>query len=120
MNLNQRQAESKAKIETFAKLFGIDPAWAVAIAFVESSLGLNQKSPTGCRGVYQMSRIAMWDLLQSMEPVDDDMVDIACGVAFLRLLLRRWKTIEEATAHFCDPKDRDFYIDRVLTFMKEK
>ena len=117
MNLNEKQIESKVKIEVFARLFGIDPSWAVAVGFVESSLGLNQKSPTGCRGIFQMSNIAMKDLLQSMEIIDDDMVDIVCGVAFLRLLLKRWKTIENATAHFCDPNDRDFYIDRVKKLM---
>jgi len=119
MILSEKQIEAKIKIEFFSCLFGIDPVWSVAVAFVESSLGLNQKSPTGCRGVFQMSSIAMKDLLQSMETIDDDLVDIVCGIAFLRLLLKRWKSIEEATAHFCDPNDRDFYIDKVRALMND-
>lgn len=118
MELNEKQQETRNKIVRMAILMGIDPAWAVAIAMTESSLGLNQKSPTGCRGVFQMSGIAMKDLLQEMEKQDDDLIDIACGVAFLRLLFKRHGSIERATEHFCDPKDREFYIDRVLEYMK--
>lgn len=118
--LTEKQTETKVKIEFFAKLFGIDPKWAVAVGRVESSLGIAQKSPTGCSGVFQMSTIAMKDLLLSMRDIDDDLVDIVCGLAFLRLLLKRWKTIEKATAHFCDPNDRSFYIDRVKRYMDEQ
>lgn len=64
-----------------------------------------------------MSGIAMKDLLQEMEKADDDIIDIACGCAFLHLLLRRHKTIEAATAKFCDPNDRDFYVKRVIDYM---
>jgi len=64
-----------------------------------------------------MSTIAMKDLLLSMRNIDDDMVDIVCGIAFLRLLLKRWGTIEKATEHFCDPADRNFYLDRVKHYM---
>jgi hypothetical protein len=117
--LTQKQIETKTEIEFFAKLFGIDPVWASAVAMVESALGTAQKSPTGCLGVFQMSLIAMKDLLQSMEQVDDDMVDIVCGIAFLKLLFKRWKTIEEATNHFCDPNDRVFYFDRVKKYMRD-
>ena len=118
MTLNQKQTETKAKIEQVAKLLGVDPVWTVAVALVESSLGMNQKSPTGCRGVFQISSVAMKDLLSEMEKQDDDMIDICCGVLFLRLLLQRHKTIEAATAKFCDPNDRDFYINRVLDAMR--
>jgi hypothetical protein len=118
-NLSLKQSETKWKIEIFSTLFEIDPEWAAAIAMTESSLGKYQKSPTSCLGVFQMSSIAMKDLLQEMEAVNDDLVDIACGVAFLRLLLRRWGSIDEATNHFCDPKDRSFYLDRVKNYMKE-
>jgi len=119
MNLNKKQGEVMAKIQTIAEIFEIEPEWAIAVALVESSLGLHQKSPTGCRGVFQMSSIAMKDLLLEMEKTDDDLIDIVCGVAFLRLLLRRWKTIEKATAHFCDPNDRHFYIDKVKKYMEK-
>ncbi|MBE3141525.1 MAG: hypothetical protein IMZ53_13195 [Thermoplasmata archaeon] len=85
----------------------------------ESSLGEHQKSPTGCVGVFQMSSIAMKDLLQEMSKQDDEFIDIACGLAFLYLLLRRHKTIEKATAHFCDPADADFYVERVKMYMRE-
>lgn len=117
--MDNKQIETKAKIEEVARLFGIDPAWACAVAMVESSLGLHQLSPTGARGVFQMTNIAMKDLLYSMEKIDDDLVDIVCGVAFLRLLFRRWGSIEEATNHFCDPNDRWFYLIRVQEYMQK-
>jgi hypothetical protein len=118
-NLNEKQLDIKSKIEFISSFFNIDKKWAVAVAMTESTLGLHQKSKTNCRGVFQMSTIAMKDLLLTMEAIDDDLVDIVCGVAFLRLLLRRWKTIDEATNHFCDPNDRDFYLGRVKRYMKE-
>jgi membrane-bound lytic murein transglycosylase MltF len=117
--MTPRQISTKESVMQVARLFGIDPSWAVAVAMTESSLGEKQVSPTGCRGVFQMSQVAMKDLLQAMESKDDDLVDIVCGVAFLRLLLKRWKTIEEATLHFCDPNDRDFYLKRVKEYMEE-
>ena len=119
MDLNKKQQETKEKIEQLAEIFGIDPNWALGVAMVESSLGLHQKSPTGCRGVFQMSGIAMKDLLYSMEAIDDDLIDIACGISFLWLLLKRWGTEEKATAHYCDPNDLDFYLDRVEKFKAE-
>jgi hypothetical protein len=118
MNLLTKQIEVKDRIVKIATALGVNPLWAVSVAMVESSLGMYQKSPTGCRGVFQMSGIAMKDLLQEMEKVDDETIDIACGVAFLGLLLRRHKTVEAATAKFCDPNDRDFYIDKVIAYMK--
>ena len=119
MKLDLKQTETRWKVEFFATLFDIKPEWAAAVAMTESSLGKFQKSPTSCLGVFQMSPIAMKDLLQEMESVDDDLVDIVCGVAFLRLLKKRWGSIEEATLHYCDPADRSFYLDRVLQYMKE-
>jgi hypothetical protein len=117
IELSQKQQATKAKIELFAKIFNIDPEWASAIAMTESSLGLRQRSKTGCKGVFQMSSIAMKDLLNDMEKIDEDLGDIACGVAFLALLKKRWKTMESATLHFCDPKDKEFYKARVLNYM---
>jgi membrane-bound lytic murein transglycosylase MltF len=118
MNLLPRQSETLEKVRRLAKAMGVNPAWVSAVAMVESSLGVNQKSPTGCRGVFQMSGIAMRDLLQEMEKSDDDLIDIVCGIAFLHLLLRRHKTIEAATAKFCDPNDRDFYVSKVVNYME--
>ena len=118
MELTDKQTEIKRKIEQVSGIFSLNLKWPVAVAMTESSLGMHQKSPTGCRGVFQMSSIAMKDLLQEMEKEDDDLIDIACGCAFLYLLLKRHKTIESATAKFCDPKDRDFYIDRVKKYME--
>ncbi len=117
MELTAKQADVKAKIELVSNLFGIDSAWATAIATTESSLGIRQKSPTGCRGVFQMSSIAMKDLLIEMEKVNDDLVDIVCGIAFLRLLLKRWGTIDEATIHFCDPAVRKDYLTKVKYYI---
>jgi len=119
MNLNQKQIETKVKVEFFAKLFGIEPEWAVAIAFIESSLGIQQRSATNCKGVFQMSSIAMKDLLLSMPRIDDDYVDIVCGIAFLRLLLKRHKSIKSATEHYCNPDDREFYIPKMQKLMQE-
>ena len=119
MKLNKKQSETRDKIKSIALAMGVDPIWAISIAMVESSLGLNQRSPTGCKGVFQISTIAMKDLLLEMEKSDDDIIDIASGLAFLHLLLKRFKTIEKATSHFCDPADRNFYIGRVKAYMKE-
>jgi membrane-bound lytic murein transglycosylase MltF len=118
MELTNKQLDIKDKIIKIATAMGIDPLLAVAVAMTESSLGINQKSPTGCVGVFQMSSIAMKDLLQEMKKQDDDIIDIACGVAFLHLLLKRHGNVNEAISHFCDPADRAFYIDRVNFFME--
>ena len=48
MNLLAKQIAVKDKIVKIATAMGIDPVWAVSVAMVESSLGVNQKSPTGC------------------------------------------------------------------------
>ena len=119
MRLDKKQLETRDKITQIASAIGLDPVWALAIAMTESSLGKSQRSPTGCKGVFQMSSIAMKDLLQEMEKSDDDIIDITCGLAFLHLLLKRYKTIEKATARFCDPKDVKFYVPRVLKFMED-
>jgi len=119
MQLSQKQLKVKDKIVKIATAMGVDPVWACAMAMTESSFGERQKSPTGCKGVFQMSSIAMKDLLQEMEKADDELIDIACGLAFLHLLLDRHKTIVHATEHFCDPKDIMFYIPRVLKYMEE-
>ena len=119
MNLNPKQQLNKELIGAIARIADISPQWAVAVAMVESSLGMHQKSPTGCRGVFQMSKIAMVDLLLSMESNEDDTVDILCGVAFLKLLLKRHGSIEAATLKYCDPNDRHFYWDRVQKYMAE-
>ena len=118
MNLTVKQIVTKEKIRRIAEAMGVDPLWAIAVAMTESSLGEHQKSPTGCKGVFQMSSIAMKDLLQEMVKSDDDLIDIACGLAFLHLLLKRHKTLEAATAKFCDPNDRDFYVSRVINHIE--
>ena len=117
MALTDKQKTTKQVIEHLASCLEINPQWAVAVAMVESSLGENQMSPTGCRGIFKMSRIAMQDLLHAMTETEDDMIDICCGLLFLRLLLSRWKTMKQATNHFCDPNDRGFYWNRVKEFM---
>lgn len=119
MNLTRKQAVTKTKIEIFANLLNINPAWATSIALLESALGEFQKSPTGARGVFQMTTIAMKDLLWDMEKSDDDTGDILCGILFLRLLLKRHGDIENATLHYCDPNDRYFYLDQIKAYMKE-
>lgn len=118
MELTAEQKKAKCLIEKVWSAIGMYSPWPVAVAMTESSLGVNQKSPTGAKGVFQMTSIAMKDLLLEMENKNDDVVDILCGTAFLYLLLKRWGTIEEATAHYCDPKDRDFYVERVMNYIK--
>lgn len=108
---------TKAKIRILSQLFGVNPDWALAIAEVESAMGKYQKSPAGALGVFQMTSIAMKDLLWAMEQKDDDLIDIACGILFMRLLLQRWGTPEKATQHYCDPKDRNFYVPKVMQIM---
>lgn len=117
--MNPRQDEIKRTIEYWAGLLGIDPNWASAIAMTESSLGEHRISPTNCRGIFQMSVIAMDDLRQLMGSPGDDVTEILCGLLFLRLLQKRWGTIEEATLHYCDPADRGFYLDRIKGYMRE-
>lgn len=112
-------SSTEDKIRAVCKLLGVDPVWALAIAQVESSMGKHQKSPTGARGVFQMTTIAMKDLLQEMEKIDDDMIDICCGVLFLRLLKHRWGSEKAATFRYCDPKDRDFYVPSVFKLMNQ-
>ena len=119
MNLTEDQWKRKKLIEQVASIIGIDPKWAVAISMTESSIGQHQLSPTGCKGMFQMSSIAMKDLLQEMEKQDDDIIDILCGLAFLHLLYKRHGTIDAATLHYCDPNDRRFYLARVRNFMEE-
>ena len=148
--MNAKQRQVKADIIKLAEIIGVDPPLGCAIAEVESSFGINQKSPTGCLGVFQMSSIAMKDLFQEMSradhgdvgylllrllarryghtaikdllwemaKVDDELADIICGLLFLRLLLKRHKTIEAAVAKYCDPKDRHFYVPKVMNIIK--
>jgi membrane-bound lytic murein transglycosylase MltF len=105
------------EITRLSKALGIDTSWALAIAEQESSLGENQLSPTGAKGVFQMTRIAVLDLLQESQKMDDDMIDICFGLLFLRLLLKRHGSIEEATGHYCDPNDKDKYVPSVIKKM---
>lgn len=119
MTLNERQQQIRDLIRGLAMVLGVDPAWACAIAMTESSLGENQVSPTGCLGVFQMSSVAMADLREAMRAQDDDIIDIACGLLFLRLLQKRWGSIDEATLHYCDPHDRGFYLSRVRRYMRD-
>ena len=116
--MNAKQRQVKADIIKLAEIIGVLPALGCAVAEVESSYGINQLSPTGCKGVFQMSSIAMKDLLWEMAKKHDEMIDICCGLLYLRLLLKRHKTIEAAVAKYCDPKDRHFYVPRVMNIIK--
>ena len=107
------------RIKAVCDLLGVNPAWALAVAKVESAMGRFQKSSTNALGVFQLTSIAMKDLRYNMERKDDDMIDICCGVLFLRLLLQRWKTEEEATKHYCDPNDRETYVPKVMALTQK-
>jgi len=118
--LNGKQEAVLESVRSIAKVLGVSQEWASAIALTESSLGLKQKSPTGCRGVFQMSSVAMKDLLWEMENVqEDETIDICCGILYLKLLLKRHLTVEKATGKYCDPNDREFYVPKVMRLMKE-
>ena len=112
-------ATTEDRIKAVCDLLGVNPAWALAIAEVESAMGKYQLSPTGARGVFQLTSIAMKDLRYHMERTDDDMIDICCGILFLRLLLKRHKTEEEATKHYCDPNDRETYVPKVMALTEQ-
>ena len=115
--MTDHQKYIKLTIEELSLALGVDPSWALAIAEQESSLGEHQLSPTGAKGVFQMTRIAVLDLLQESQKKDDDLIDICFGLLFLRLLLKRWGTVEEATGHYCDPSDKHFYVPAVIKKM---
>jgi hypothetical protein len=119
MALTFRQKDTRDKIFKVASAVGVDPEWALAIAKIESNWGEAQLSPTGAKGVFQLTTIALKDLLQAMERKDDDIGDILCGIAFLHLLYKRWGNIHDATEHFCDPKDRGFYTPKMWDYYKK-
>ena len=121
MKLSEKQKSIKSLIEQAAALAVIDPAWACAVAMTESSLGGNQVSHTGARGVFQNTRISMLDLLMKMGDKTNvgDKIGILAGVSFLALLLSRWGSEDEAIRHFCDPKDVMFYLPRVKKLKDE-
>jgi hypothetical protein len=117
--MTDRQKATIEKIRKLAPIIGVDTSWALAIADQESSLGEHQLSPTGAKGDFQMTRIAILDLLAESQKKDDDLIDICFGLLFLRLLLRRWGTIEEATGHYCDPNDKHFYVPSIMAKMRK-
>ena len=105
------------KIREVCELIGFPVSLALAIAEVESAMGKYQLSPTGARGVFQMTSIAMKDLLLEMERHDDEWVDILCGLAFLHVLKRRWKEPEAIVKRYCDPAEKDAYWEKVVAKM---
>ncbi len=107
----------KEKIIAISKIIGLNPAWSLAIAEIESSMGVNQLSPSGAKGVYQLTNIAFKDLRQDMERKNDDTIDILCGLAFLYLLKRRWGSEIEATLHYCDPAVKTDYLEKMQKAM---
>lgn len=115
--LNQtlnHQDGTQQKITAAAKIIGLDPNWALAVAKTESNFGKYQRSPTGARGVFQMTTIAMRDLWLDMVKKDDDWIDILCGCLFLRLLEKRHGSKEKATEKYCAPKDRSWYVPATM------
>jgi hypothetical protein len=110
------------RIILVAKLLDVDPNWCLAVAEVESAMGKHQLSPTGAKGIFQMTSIAMKDLLLEMRGKNNywkEWIDICNGILFLGLLKIRWKTKEKATNHYCDPKDRHFYWPKVTVLMEK-
>jgi membrane-bound lytic murein transglycosylase MltF len=119
MKLSQQQLKIKSLIDQITLAIGDDPILSVAVALVESSLGLQLKSPTGAKGVFQLTSIAMKDLFQEMDKKGNEAIGILCGLAFIHLLLKRHKTISEVILHYCDPNDYEFYLQRIKDRMKE-
>jgi len=114
-NIESWSTENKIKL--FSAIFSLDPVLSLSVAHVESSMGKNQLSPTGAKGVFQMTTIAMKDLLNEMEKHDDDLIDISAGCAFLRTLKRRWGMPENIVKHYCDPKEQEKYWKKVQIAM---
>lgn len=108
------QDEIKKSIYAIAKIVGVDPAIALAVSEVESNHGVHLRSPTGAKGVMQMTSIAMKDLLNVMDTPGKEIIGICCGVCFLKLLKDRHKTDIKALEKYCDPKDRSWYPEKVL------
>lgn len=93
---------------------GFPEPLAVAVAQVESAMGRYQKSPTGARGVFQLTSIAFKDMMESLTSTErHERTDILCGVAFLCLLQDRWEGIEAIVSHFCDPAEKEAYWKKV-------
>lgn len=113
--MTEQQEKIALKVVEIANFFGIDPAWLLALCETESSMGINNLSPTGAKGPFGMTSIAMKDLHQEM--VRKPLIGIACGAAFASVLYDRWETIPRATEHFCNPADRAFYGNRVAAAM---
>lgn len=104
----------KKMIFKVCKAVGVDPAVAMAISEIESQHGMYRQSPTGARGVFQMTSIAMKDLLIEMAEPDRQALGICCGVAFIRLLMTRHEDELTAISKYCDPDDREWYPEKVL------
>ena len=117
ITLNDKQIANKGMIEAFAQLQRIPPAWAVAVAMEESSLGLKMLSLTKAKGLFGDTSAAMMDVLNMCQY--DPVVSASAGGAYLHVLLDRFKDIETATFHYPDPKDRDWYVKKVMDYMEE-
>jgi len=90
---------------------------AVAICDVESAMGKYILSPTGARGAFQLTSIAMRDMLQAMGERRYERTAILCGIAFLCLLQDRWQPADVIVKHYCDPAERDAYWAKVQAKM---
>jgi hypothetical protein len=121
MSLTQKQTEIFNLCKDHAIWLGIDPSWALAIADQESTFGLNLISPTGARGIYQDTTIAMKDILEFIGHDNEAAykASIAVGQSELLVLLTRWHDIEIATSHYCDPKVKAQYVASVMSKIKQ-
>lgn len=107
------------KIRAICEIMGFSGDLAVAVATVESAMGKYIISPTNARGLFQLTSIALKDMLQAMGLERHERVAMLCGIAFLCLLQDRWgddpRTI---VGHYADPAEKEAYwkkIQKALT-----
>lgn len=101
------------KIRAICKIVEFPEDLAVAIAKVESAMGKYILSPTGAKGIFQLTSIAMKDMLQVMAEHKYERTAILCGIGFLCLLQDRWMDAQEIVFHFCDPAEKDAYWKKI-------
>jgi len=81
-------------IEEEALKQGFNPGWALAVARLESKLNPTLVSPTGARGLFQLTRVAIEDVRQkfglpAMTPARefDPRWNASVGISYLRLCI---------------------------------
>lgn len=109
---------TEEKIRAICEIIEFPADGAVAIAQVESAMGKYLLSRTGARGIFQLTSIAMRDMLEAMARPKHERTGILCGLAFLCLLQDRWTDLDTIVRHYCDPDEKEAYLAKVHEFME--